>query len=42
MVELHLKEFKSSEEFETKIEIPLHTRPLIIFNGEVFGFSANH
>ena len=42
MVELHVKEFKSSEEFTTKVEVPVHSRPLIMFNGEVWGFSPNH
>ncbi|CAD8105059.1 unnamed protein product [Paramecium sonneborni] len=42
MIELHLKEFKSQEEFAASVEIPMHARPLIIFNGEVFGFNSNH
>ncbi|CAK59187.1 unnamed protein product (macronuclear) [Paramecium tetraurelia] len=42
MVELHLKEFKSQEEFATSVEVPMHARPLIVFNGEVFGFNPNH
>lgn len=42
MVELGLKEFKSTEEFEKELHIPLHTRPLLMFNGDVFGYNGIH
>lgn len=42
MVELGLVEFKPSEEFETKLFIPAHSRPLIILNGDVFGYNGPH
>lgn len=42
MVELGLVEFKGQEEFTTQLNIPIHSRPLIIFNGDVFGYNGAH
>lgn len=42
MVELGLLEFKSQQEFTNSLTVPSHSRPLVIFNGDVFGYNSPH
>lgn len=38
MVEFGLKEIMAAEEFKKELTIPNYSRPLIVFNGDVFGY----
>lgn len=41
MIEFGVENYKSPIEFGMDLKIPIHSRPLIIFNGEGFGFDNN-
>jgi ribosome production factor 2 len=41
MIEFGVEDYKSPKEFGKDLKIPVHARPLVIFNGEGFGFDRN-